>query len=191
MDEEELLGPLREKFGEALVKKGLELADGGIRLDRDHRMINPGKGEFKDFGMASIQKSESKVQFDFDRLSPHCMSCGLSPGTVCHHNLAVLIAANRQEFLSDADVRRMSESIFGLRERGAQAARRVCPNCKQPLEITSQVICPKCGRGVCRDCYMKQQGMCNKCYDINVMGNKPKASLGDVLGSLFSRKRGP
>jgi len=189
MEEEELLSLLREKFGDALVKRGLELADGGVRLDRDHRMINPGKGVFRDFGMASIQRSESKVQFDLESLVPQCMSCGLSAGTVCHHNIAVLIAANRQEFLTDEQVRKMSGSIFGVRERGAQAARRVCPNCKQPLEITSQVICPKCGRGVCRDCYMSEQGMCNKCYDINVMGNKPKAGLGDVLGGLFRKKK--
>ena len=180
---------MREKFGDALVRRGKDLAEGGVRLDRDHRMINPGKGVFRDFGMASIQRSESKVQFDLESLVPQCMSCGLSAGTVCHHNIAVLIAANRQGFLSDEQVRKMSGSIFGVRERGAQAARRVCPNCKQPLEITSQVICPKCGRGVCRDCYMGEHGMCNRCYDINVMGNKPKVGLGNVLSGLFRRKK--
>jgi hypothetical protein len=188
MLEEDLLRTLREKFGEALVKRSLELADGGVRLDKDHRMINPGKGIFRDFGVASIQRSESKVEFDLEELSPRCMSCGLSKGTVCHHNLAVLISANRQGFLPDEGIERMAGSLYGLRERGAEAARRLCPNCHRPLDITAQVICPKCGRGVCRDCYRVEDKMCSKCYDIQVLGNKPKAGLGDVLKGLFSRK---
>ena len=41
---------------------------------------------------------------------------------------------------------------------------------------------------------MKQEGMCNKCYDEIVMGNKPRGSevsLADTLKNLFSRKKGP
>lgn len=188
MDEEELLRLLEEKFGEALVKRGLDLVEGGVRLDKDRRMINPGKGIFRDFAVASISRSESKVEFDLEALSPQCLSCLLSRGTVCHHNVATLIAANREEFLSNDQVRKMLDSLFGVRDRGVQGARRVCPNCGKPLEITSQMICPKCGRGVCRDCYRKDHGMCSKCYERNVLGVKPQTSLVDVLKSLFSRR---
>ena len=188
MLEEDLLTALRQKFGEPLVEKALDLVDGGIRLDRDHRMINPGRGIFKDFGVASISRSESKVEFNLEQPSPQCMSCGLSRGTVCHHNLAVLISANRQAFMPDDSIQKMADSLYGVRERGAEAARRLCPNCRRPLDITSQVICPKCGRGVCRDCYRPDDKMCSKCYDREVLGNKPKAGLGEVFKGLFSRR---
>lgn len=190
MEEAELLQLLKDKFGELPVQRGLELAEGGVRFDKDHRMINPGKGLFKDFGVASISKSESKLEFDFDALSPQCMSCGLSRGTICHHAVATLIAANRQEFLDDGQIRRMVGELYGVRDRGAGAARRVCPNCRRPLEVTSQVICPKCGRGVCRDCYRREDGMCTKCYDVKVLGKKPEggSSIGDILKGFFGRK---
>jgi hypothetical protein len=189
LEEEELLGILREKFAEAVVKRGLELADGGVRLDRDRRMLNPGKGVFGDFGVASISRSESKVEFDFSSLSPQCMSCGLSRGTVCHHAIATLIAAGRQGFLSDEEIRKMSEGLYGLRDRGSEGARRVCPNCRNALEVTSQIICPKCGRGVCGDCFRVEDQMCSKCHEMNVLGKKPKVGFGSVLKSLVSRKR--
>jgi len=188
LDEGDLLGLLRERFGDPLVKRGLDLAAGGVRLEKDHRMTDPGKGIFKDYGIASISRTETKVEFELDSLSPRCFSCGLAKGTICHHTIATLVAANRQGFLADDEIRRMVESLFGITERGADVARRVCPNCRRPLDIPSQIVCPKCGRAVCSDCYRKEDGMCSKCYDITVIGKKPKAGLGDVMKTLFRRK---
>ena len=184
MDEEELLQRLRERFGDAVVQRGKELADAGVRLDKDHRMINPGMGIFKDYGVASIFRTESKVEFEFESLVPRCLSCGLTPGTICHHVVATLIAANRQGFLADEQIKKMSSSLLGVRERSAAEARRVCPICHRPLDISSQIVCPKCGRAVCPDCFKRDQGMCTACYERIVLGKKPGG--GGILDALRS-----
>jgi len=169
----------------------LELASGGVRLEKDHRMVRAagGKMGFRDFGVASISRTESKVEFDFESLTPQCRACPLSSGAVCRHNLATVIAANQQGFLTDEEVRKMATSLYGVRERGAQVARRVCPNCGKPLDVNTQIVCPKCGRAVCPDCFVKEYGMCTKCYERTVLGKKPKAGLGDSVKALFSRIR--
>ena len=113
MEEGELLRLLKEKFGDSLVERGLGLANGGVRLNKDHRMVRAGGGKmgFKDFGVAAISRSESKVEFDFESLSPQCQSCLLARGTICHHIIATLIAANREAFLSDDDITKMAKSL--------------------------------------------------------------------------------
>ena len=184
MDEEDLLQKLQGRFGEAVVQRGKELAEAGVRLDKDHRMINPGKGLFKDYGVASIFRSESKVEFDFESLVPRCLSCGLTPGTICHHVVAALIAANRQGFLNDEQIQKMTSSLFGVRERSAAVARRVCPICHRPLDISTQIVCPKCGRAVCPDCFIKDQGMCKACYERTVLRKKPEG--GGLLDAIKS-----
>lgn len=191
MEEGELLSLLKEKFGDSLVERGLGLANGGVRLNKDHRMVRAGGGKmgFKDFGVAAISRSESKVEFDFESLSPQCQSCLLARGTICHHIIATLIAANREAFLSDDDITSMAKSLFGVRDRGSQVARRICPNCGKALDVNAQIVCPKCGRAVCRDCYRKEDGMCSKCYEIKVLGKKPSAGLGDSIKTLWSRVR--
>ncbi len=187
MEETSLINALKERFGDTVVGRGTQLADGGVRLSRDHRMTNPAKGTFGDYGVAAISRSESKVEFDLESLQTQCLSCGLARGTICHHVVAVLVAANRQSFLTDDELRKMIGSLYGVRERGSQVARRICPSCRKPLEITSQIVCPKCGRAVCRDCYLREEGMCSKCHDVKVHG-KPKVGLGEVLKGFIGKK---
>ncbi len=188
LDEGELLSLLKQRFGEDLVRRGLDLATGAIRLEKDHRLTDPGRGIFRDYGVASISRTESKVEFDLNALSPRCLSCGLAAGTICRHTIATLIAVNRQGFLPDDGIRRMVESSYGVAERGSDVARRVCPNCRKPLDIPSQIVCPKCGRGVCAECFRKEDRMCTKCYDMIVLGKKPKSGFVDVMKTLFRMK---
>lgn len=189
MEEGELLDILRDKSSEASVERGLSLANGGVRLEKDHRMVR-GKGgiqAFKDFGVASISRTESKVEFRMDSPVPKCGVCPLSAGAICHHLIAAVIAINRQGFLDDDALKTMVEGMYRAEDRGSSAAMRVCPNCKKPLDINAQVICPECGRGVCRNCYREEDRMCTKCYKIKVLGERPQGGLLDSIKGFFSR----
>ena len=189
MREDELLSLLRAKFKEPRIQEGLKLADAGVRLTKDHTMVDAGKGKFKDVGIASIYRTESKVELDLASLSPRCLSCGLSRGAVCRHNISLVIAANRQGFLPDEDIHKLVGGLYETKDKGAELATRVCPSCRRPLEVTSQVVCPNCGRAVCPDCYRNQDRMCARCYDVKVLGKRfmpagVKAGAKDVLRPL-------
>ncbi len=189
MEEEELLSLLRGRFEDQVIDKGLRLADGGVKLEKDHRMVRQENGTmgFNDFAAASISKSETKVEFSMDSTKPGCKACPQPPGTICPHVVATIIAANRQGFLADEQLKNIVSSLSTINERGASAARRVCPNCGQPLDINSQKICPECGRGVCPDCYRSEDSLCTKCYKIKVLGEKPEADLLGSIKNFFSR----
>ncbi len=189
MREDELLSLLRAKFKEPRIQEGLKLADAGVRLQKDHTMVDAGKGKFKDVGVASISRTESKVELDLGSLSPRCLSCGLSRGAVCKHNIAVVIASNRQGFLPDEDIRKLVGALYMAGDKGAELAGRVCPSCRKPLEVTAQAVCPSCGRAVCPDCYRKQDRMCASCYDVKVLGKRVmpagmRAGARDILKPL-------
>jgi len=180
---------LKSKFGEDLVREGLRLADAGVFFRKDRIMVDPGKGRFKDIGTASVSKTESKVEFDPESLSTRCLSCGPSAGGVCQHKLAVAVACNRQGFLTDDMIIRLIDTLHGPAKEGSRLSARICPNCKGPLDVASQIICPSCGHAVCPNCYRPGNRMCSRCYEVEFEGKRfmPvgfRAAAKDVLRPL-------